>query len=50
MSLVFLVTGKPPKDFRPLNGATMLACAGEARLTAVKAGAEIMEEAMFSSP
>jgi hypothetical protein len=39
--LVFLVTGKPAEDLRPVNGATKLACAKEARLTVVTAAEEI---------
>ena len=48
--LAFLVTGKPAVDLRPVNGATMLACAGEARLTVVTAGEEIMEVAISFLP
>ena len=43
--LAFLVTGKAEVDLRPLNGATMLAWAGE-RLTVVTAADEIIEEAI----
>ena len=45
--LAFLVTGKAEVDLRPLNGATMLAWAGE-RLTVVTAADEIIEEAISS--
>jgi len=43
--LAFLVTGKAEVDLRPLNGATMLACAG-VRLTVATAADEITEEAI----
>jgi len=43
--LVFLVTGKPAEDLRPVNGATKLA---ETRLTVVTAAEEI--KAIFPSP
>lgn len=45
--LAFLVTGKAAVDLRPMNGATMLACAGEVRLTVFTAGEEIMEAISF---
>lgn len=45
MSLfVFLVTGKAAADLRPVKGATMLACAGEA--VVATAADENMDEAM----
>ena len=48
MSLAFLVlTGKAAVDLRPLNGATMVACAG-VRLTVATAADEIMEEEAIS--
>lgn len=45
--LFFFVTGKLEEDLSPVNGATMLACAGDARLTVVTAAEESMEEAIF---
>ena len=46
--LVFLVMGKAAADLRPVNGATMLACAGEAAV-ATAADDENMEEAITVS-
>lgn len=46
--LVFLVMGKAAADLRPVNGATMLACAGEAAV-ATAADDENMEEAITAS-
>jgi len=43
--LVFLVTGKPAEDLRPVNGVPKLA---ETRLTVVTAAEEI--KAIFPSP
>lgn len=44
--LVFLVMGKAEADLRPVNGATMLACAGEAAVATAAADDENMEEAI----
>ncbi|GGQ41455.1 hypothetical protein GCM10010233_66360 [Streptomyces pseudogriseolus] len=44
--LAFLVTGKAEADLRPVKGATMLACAGEA---VAMVADEIIEEAIASS-
>ena len=50
MSLfAFLVTGKAEVDLRPVKGATMLACAGEAGLTVAMVADEIIEEAIANS-
>lgn len=50
MSDSLRVTGKAEVDLRPVNGATMLAWAGLARLTEATEAVEIMEEeAMFFS-
>lgn len=43
--LAFLVTGKAALDLRPVNGATMLACAG-VRLTVATAAEEMTDEAI----
>lgn len=48
--LAFLVMGKVAFDLRPVNGATMVAWAGDARLTVATAGEQIIEaeaEAIF---
>lgn len=47
--LAFLAPGKVDKDLSPVNGATMLAGAGVARLIVVTAAEETMEEAIFAS-
>ena len=44
--LVFWVTGKAALDLRPVNGATMLAWAGVARLTGATIAEESIEEAI----
>lgn len=46
MVLTFLVTGKELFDLRPVKGATRLAWAGVARLTAVTAAEEVMHKAI----
>lgn len=46
--LGFRVTGKAEEDLRPVNGATMLACAGVERFTVATVADDIMDEAIFS--